>query len=45
VAGALLVASLDVRDVGVVERVVDRQVRAAWDAEHVLDPLVLQRCK
>src|SRR6476659_8042052 len=43
VTGALLVASLDVLEVRVVDRVVGRQVRAAWDPEDVLDPLGLQR--
>ena len=42
-AGALLVAGLDVDDVRVVQRVVGGQVGAAGDAEDVLDPLGLQR--
>ena len=42
VAGALLVARLDVGHVGVVERVVGGQVGAAGDAEDVLDPLGLE---
>ena len=42
VAAALLVADLDVLEVGVVERVVERQARPAGDPEYVLDPLGLQ---
>ena len=42
VAGALLVARLDVGQIGVVERVVGRQVGAAGDPEDVLDALGLQ---
>ena len=43
--GALLVARLDVGQVGVVQRVVGGQVGAAGDAEDVLDPLGLERLK
>jgi hypothetical protein len=43
VAAALLVAGLDVLELGVVERVVGRQVGAAGDSEDVLDALGLQR--
>ena len=40
--GTLLVAGLDVGQVGVVERVVGGQVGATGDAEDVLDPLGLE---
>ena len=42
VAGALLVAALDVADAGVVERVVGGEVGAAGDPEYVLDALGLE---
>src|SRR5918992_474985 len=42
VAGALLVAALDVADAGVVERVVGGQVCPARDAEHMLHALGLE---
>jgi hypothetical protein len=42
VAAALLVAHLDVRDVGVVERVVGREVRAPGDPEDMLHALGLE---
>ena len=42
VAGALLVAALDVADAGVVERVVGGKVGAARDPEYVLDALGLE---
>ena len=42
VAGALLVTGLDVRELRVVDRVVEGQVGAAGDAEDVFDPLVGQ---
>ena len=42
VSRALLVARLDVLEVGVVDRVVRRQVRAAGDPEDVLDPFGLE---
>ena len=42
VAGALLVAHLDVLEVGVVERVVERQAGPAGDPEDVLDTLGLK---
>ena len=41
-AGALLVADLHVLEIGVVERVVERQARPARDPEYVLDTLGLE---